>query len=94
MNVTFMMAFVIQNSQNRDGMAIKIKLDELIRASGAKNSMIDLECLSEEELADLRVKFAEIADRARKDEHKIEDEQKQVNGKQRFRKPKAKPLHT
>src|SRR5690348_7071329 len=53
--VTFMMVFVIQNSQNRDSMAIQIKLDELIRASGAKNTMIDLEGLSEEELAELQV---------------------------------------
>jgi low affinity Fe/Cu permease len=69
---TFLMVFVIQNSQNRDGLAAQIKLDEIIRAvSGAKNSMIDLECLSDEELAALRVKFAEIADNARKDEEKV-----------------------
>jgi low affinity Fe/Cu permease len=66
------MVFVIQNSQNRDGLAAQIKLDEIIRAlTGAKNSMIDLECLSDQELADLRVKFAQIADRARKDESKV-----------------------
>jgi low affinity Fe/Cu permease len=69
---TFLMVFVIQNSQNRDGLAAQIKLDEIIRAlTGAKNSMIDLECLSDQELADLRVKFAQIADRARKDESKV-----------------------
>jgi low affinity Fe/Cu permease len=69
---TFLMVFVIQNSQNRDGLAAQIKLDEIIRAlTGAKNSMIDLECLSDQELAELRVKFAQIADRARKDESKI-----------------------
>jgi low affinity Fe/Cu permease len=79
--VTFMMVFVIQNSQNRDSMAIQIKLDELIRASGAKNSMIDLECLSEEELAELRVKFAEIADEARKDEKTVERAEGHINGK-------------
>jgi low affinity Fe/Cu permease len=84
--VTFMMVFVIQNSQNRDSMAIQIKLDELIRASGAKNSMIDLECLSEDELAELRIKFAEIANRARKDEYKVE---KRMNGKHKPRKSKA-----
>ena len=90
--VTFMMVFVIQNSQNRDGLAIQIKLDELIRASGAKNSMIDLECLSEEELAELRVKFAEIADRARKDEGKVEDRERTINGKRKSRRSKAKSL--
>ena len=91
--VTFMMVFVIQNSQNRDGLAIQIKLDELIRASGAKNSMIDLECLSEEELAKLRIKFAEIADRARKDEVRVEDRERSINGKRKSHKSKAKSLH-
>jgi low affinity Fe/Cu permease len=78
--VTFMMVFVIQNSQNRESLALQIKLDELIRASGAKNSMIDLECLSEEELAELRVKFAQIAEKARKDEKAVEAAEEQVNG--------------
>jgi low affinity Fe/Cu permease len=70
---TFLMVFVIQNSQNRDGLAAQIKLDEIIRAVGsAKNSMIDLECLSDEQLAELRVKFAEIAEEARNDEQKVD----------------------
>lgn len=48
---TFLMVFVIQNSQNRDGLALQIKLDEIIRALGnAKNTMIDLEDLSQGEL--------------------------------------------
>jgi low affinity Fe/Cu permease len=69
---TFLMVFVIQNSQNRDGLAAQIKLDEIIRAiSGAKNSMIHLECLSDAELAELRVKFSQIADMARNDEKKV-----------------------
>ncbi|WP_368911686.1 low affinity iron permease family protein [Taklimakanibacter deserti] len=69
---TFLMVFVIQNSQNRDGLAAQIKLDEIIRGvKGAKNSMIDLECLTDQELADLRVKFAQIADVARADEKKV-----------------------
>ena len=81
---TFLMVFVIQNSQNRDGLAAQIKLDEIIRAiAGAKNSMIDLECLTDEELAELRVKFSEIADQARKDEEKID----KLNGE---RSPKAR----
>jgi low affinity Fe/Cu permease len=90
--VTFMMVFVIQNSQNRDGLAIQIKLDELIRAIGAKNSMIDLECLSEEELAELRIKIAEIADRARTDEVRVEDRGRCTNGKRKSRRSKAKSL--
>jgi low affinity Fe/Cu permease len=80
--VTFMMVFVIQNSQNREGLAVQIKLDEIIRAlGGAKNSMIDLECLSEEELGELRAKFAEIAVVARKDEEKVEKRQTKSNGR-------------
>lgn len=64
--VTFLMVFVIQNSQNRDGLAVQIKLDEIIRAiHGAKNAMINLEDLPQAELDELRVKFAELADKAR-----------------------------
>ncbi len=64
---TFLMVFVIQNSQNRDGLAVQIKLDEIIRSlQGAKNTMIDLEDLSQQELEELRVKFAEIGNKARK----------------------------
>jgi low affinity Fe/Cu permease len=77
---TFLMVFVIQNSQNRDGLAAQIKLDEIIRAvRGAKNTMIDLECLTDEELAELRVKFAQIADTARKNERKVSGTRK-ANG--------------
>ena len=63
---TFLMVFVIQNSQNRDGLAVQIKLDEIIRAvGGAKNSMIDLEGLSHEELAELKIKFSQLGEKAR-----------------------------
>jgi low affinity Fe/Cu permease len=80
--VTFLMVFVIQNSQNRDGLAAQIKLDEIIRAvKGAKNSMIDLECLTDKELEELRIKFSEMADVARKDEEKVTQPRKAVNGK-------------
>ena len=64
---TFLMVFIIQNSQNRDGIALQIKLDEIIRAVGsAENSMIDLESLSQEDLENLREKFAILAQDARK----------------------------
>lgn len=78
--VTFLMVFIIQNSQNRDGLAVQIKLDEIIRAQkGANNSMIDLECLTENELAALRAKFSEIAEAARRDELPvIENEEQRV----------------
>jgi low affinity Fe/Cu permease len=52
--VTFLMVFLIQNTQNRDGAAIQAKLDELIRASAAQNSYIGIEHLTEEELNELR----------------------------------------
>lgn len=52
--VTFLMVFLIQNTQNRDGVAIQAKLDELIRTSNAANRYVGIEDLTEEELEDLR----------------------------------------
>jgi low affinity Fe/Cu permease len=52
--VTFLMVFLIQNTQNRDGAAIQAKLDELIRASAAQNSFVGIEHLTEEEVEDFR----------------------------------------
>jgi low affinity Fe/Cu permease len=64
--VTFLMVFVIQNTQNRDGEAIQIKLDELIRAiKGAHNSLLDLEELSESELGRIRKTYLGLAEEAR-----------------------------
>ena len=54
--VTFLMVFLIQNTQNRDGAAIQAKLDELIRASAAQNAYIGIEHLTEEELDVLRAR--------------------------------------
>ena len=54
--VTFLMVFLIQNTQNRDGAAIQAKLDELIRASAAQNAYIGIEHLTEEELDGLRAR--------------------------------------
>ena len=63
---TFLMVFVIQNSQNRDGLALQIKLDEIIRAVGkAQNAMINLEDLSQEELDEMKAQFVKIAQGAR-----------------------------
>src|SRR5437016_5628181 len=56
--VTFLVVFLIQNTQNRDARAIHLKLDELIRAiKGARNWLIDLEALSDEELERLHGEF-------------------------------------
>jgi low affinity Fe/Cu permease len=52
--ITFLMVFLIQNSQNRDGAAIQVKLDELIRVSAAKNFFVGIEHLSDEEIERLR----------------------------------------
>src|SRR6476660_171366 len=54
--VTFLMVFLIQNSQNRDSTAIQVKLDELIRVSKANNSFMGLEHLTDEELEDIEGK--------------------------------------
>ena len=65
--VTFLMVFVIQNAQNRDGAAIQAKLDELIRASTSENAFIGIEHLSEEEVEAFRSKCeaaAKAGDRA------------------------------
>ena len=66
--VTFLMVFLIQNTQNRDGAAIQAKLDELIRASAAQNRYIGIESLSEEELTDLRDHCASRAQVSKLDE--------------------------
>lgn len=65
--ITFLMVFLIQNSQNRDTEAIQIKLDELIRATaGAHNALLDLEELNEEALDAFRQKYGALAAAARK----------------------------
>jgi low affinity Fe/Cu permease len=65
--ITFLMVFLIQNSQNRDTKAIQIKLDELIRTTqGAHNALLDLEELNEESLDAFRTKYEALAAAARK----------------------------
>jgi low affinity Fe/Cu permease len=54
--VTFLMVFLIQNSQNRDGAAIQVKLDELIRVSAVHNSFVGIEHLTDKDLAEIRDK--------------------------------------
>ncbi len=62
--VTFLMVFLIQNTQNRDSSAVQLKLDELIRVStSARNKLLTLEDLTESELDQLKKSFATIADR-------------------------------
>ena len=64
--VTFIMVFLIQSTQNRDAKAVHLKLDELIRAlGGARNHLVNLENLPEEELEALAQQFSAMQERAR-----------------------------
>jgi low affinity Fe/Cu permease len=64
--VTFLMVFLIQNTQNRDGAAMQIKLDELIRAvKGAHNELVDLEDMTDMELEQVKATYTRLAERAR-----------------------------
>jgi low affinity Fe/Cu permease len=59
--VTFLMVFLIQNTQNRDVKALQLKLDELIRAvGGARNQLMQLELMTDEELAQLQQEFERL----------------------------------
>jgi low affinity Fe/Cu permease len=64
--VTFLMVFLIQATQNRDAEAVQVKLDEIIRAIGtAKNELLDLEELEEEDLDEMRQAYCDMARKAR-----------------------------
>lgn len=65
--ITFLMVFLIQNTQNRDSVAVQVKLDELIRSDGdAHNALMDLEELTEEELVAIKKRYEQLA----RDAHK------------------------
>jgi low affinity Fe/Cu permease len=74
--ITFLMVFLIQNTQNRDAKAVHLKLDEMIRAlEGARNQLVDLEDLSDEELKKLEEQFQRLRKKAEHDgtrSHKAE----------------------
>lgn len=68
--ITFLMVFIIQNSQNRDAAAIQAKLDELIRATGkARNAFIGIEHMTEHELQQIRAALEEEVGEQRTHEH-------------------------
>ena len=77
--VTFLMVFLIQRSQNKDSLAVQLKLNELVAAmEGAANRLIDVEDLSEDELRVLHKYYSRLATMAKKDEklgtsHSIEE---------------------
>lgn len=70
--VTFLMVFLIQNTQNRDARAVHLKLDELLRAIGpARTSLADVEDLSDKELNKLEEEFRTLAEHIRKNQEHI-----------------------
>jgi low affinity Fe/Cu permease len=70
--VTFLMVFLIQNTQNRDAKAVHLKLDELIRAlKGARNDLVDLEKLSDDEMKKLEKEFERVHQKAKRTEEAI-----------------------
>ncbi len=64
--ITFLMVFLIQNTQNRDTEALQIKLDEIIRSlRGARNEVLDLEEMDEKQLDEIRKEYLHLAEHAR-----------------------------
>jgi len=78
--VTFLMVFLIQNTQNRDAKAIHLKLDELMRGvKGARTSLVDLEELSERELDELQEEFRRLQRKFRKTERTARDVKRELS---------------
>jgi low affinity Fe/Cu permease len=72
--VTFLMVFLIQNTQNRDAKAVHLKLDELIRAVGpARNKLVDLEKLSDDDLKALEAEFEKLRKKAEGAKEEVEE---------------------
>ena len=80
--ITFLMVFLIQNTQNRDTRAVHLKLDELIRAvKGARNKLVSLEEMSDEELDKLQGEFQRVCG-ARKSRKQEEKEKREASGQE------------
>ena len=71
--VTFLMVFLIQNTQNRDSAAVQIKLDELIRSSRAHNALLALEELDDQTLDRIRRHYCRLAERGRGELENVEE---------------------
>lgn len=72
--ITFLMVFLIQNTQNRDALAVQLKLDELISSiKEARNEIIDVEDLGDKELQEKRDEMIDLAEHAKEDIEEIED---------------------
>jgi low affinity Fe/Cu permease len=77
--VTFLMVFLIQNTQNRDSVAMQIKLDELLRAvKGAHTALADLEDLTESELDEFKARYVRLAEAAKANPGSDGGEQEEV----------------
>jgi len=82
--VTFLMVFLIQNTQNRDSEAMHLKLDELIRAvKGAHNALLDLEELDDEELERVRQDYEKLAERARQGLERANEAEEKLKKKEK-----------
>jgi low affinity Fe/Cu permease len=85
--VTFLMVFLIQRSQNKDALAVQLKLDEIVAAlEGASNRLISVEDLSEDDLKVLRIHYQRLAEMAKRDfeiteSHSIEEAEARHNFK-------------
>ena len=80
--VTFLMVFLIQNTQNRDAKAVHLKLDELIRAlGGARNKLVDLEKLSDDDLKTLETEFEKLRKKAEGAKEEVEELKETAQGK-------------
>jgi len=83
--ITFLMVFLIQRSQNKDALAVQLKLDEIVAAlEGASNHLISVEDLSEEELKVLRIHYQRLAEMAKRDfkiteSHSVEEAEARHN---------------
>jgi low affinity Fe/Cu permease len=90
--ITFLMVFLIQQTQNKDGLAIQLKLNELVAAlEGASNRLISVEDLTGEELQILRAHYQLLAERAKeladtRESHSIEEAERRSQRKARQRK--------
>lgn len=88
--ITFLMVFLIQNTQNRDAQAIHLKLDELLRAmKGARTGLVDLENMSDEDLQKIQAEFARL--REQNASLLIEDDLQDVETELRSRSGKKHP---
>jgi low affinity Fe/Cu permease len=89
--VTFLMVFLIQRTQNKDALAIHLKLNEIVAAlDGASNRLIEVEALSEKDLQTLECHYGELAELARKEgdlahSHSVEEARQRHSSKQRPR---------